>query len=283
MWSPLPREPDEEPFPKSEWPPIQDLDSIDIGRKRKDGGLDLAIVATQPIDDSPETLESIRHKVSTYLTAIDQEEFQVEMGHPPRDKTVITILCDHPVRSKALTVIAQCRVTARTHGVLLELRKSLASAPIPLPEGGMEFIQSIRPATQGELDQILAQSAAVLTMLRLRYGDVQLRNTEDDLLLLQRLHDDGGLQAGKDAELEAVGIAFGEILAARMPLQWITVEWQGERLRALQHQETGVFVYPGSMIAKRVNRADTIDFRSLFFSTLALVEQMNNDPETMIL
>ena len=120
-------------------------------------------------------------------------------------------------------------------------------------------------------------------MLRSRYGDVQLRRTEDDLLLLQRLHDDGGLQAGMKAELEAVGIAFGEILAARTLVQWITVEWQGERLPALLHQETAVFVYPGSMIAKRVDRGEPVDFRSLFFSTLARIEQMNSDPETMTL
>jgi Domain of unknown function (DUF3806) len=283
MSSPFLRTPDEESFPKAEWPPIQDLDSIDIVVKRKDGGLDLAIVATQPIDDSPETLESIRHKVYAYLTEIDQEEFQVEMGHPPRDKTVITIVCDCPIHPKALTVIAQCRVTTKVHGVRLELRKSFGSAPIPLPEGGTEMRQSVRQTTQADRDQIFDQSAAALTMLRFRYGDVKLRQNEDDLRLLQQLHDDGGLQDGKDVELEAVGIAFGEILAARAPFQWITVEWQGERLRALQYRESGVFVYPGSMIAKRVNRAETVNFRSLYFSTLALVEQMNNDRETMTL
>ena len=129
MWNPLRRKPDQKPFPKPEWPPIQDLDSIDVGRKRKDGGVDLAIVATQPIDDSPETLESIRHKVGTYLTAIDQEEFQVEMDHPPRDMTAIFIFCNFPIHPKALTVIAQCRATAKMRGVRLEVRKSSASAP----------------------------------------------------------------------------------------------------------------------------------------------------------
>lgn len=282
MWSLFRRKPDEKPFPKPESPPLQELDSIDIGRKRKDGGVDLAIVATQPIDDSPETLESIRRKVSTYLTAIDLDEFQVEMGHPPRDQTVVTIFCDYPIHPKALTVIAQCRASAKMHGVRLEVRKSLASAPIPLPEGGMELRQSFRPLSQADRDQISAESAAVLTMLRLRYGDVQLQHTEDDLRLLQRLHDDGGLRAAKDAELEAVGIAFGEVLAARLPVQWIMAEWEGTWLRTLLHQKTGVFVFPGAMIAKRVHRAEKVDFRSLFFSTLASVEQMNNDPETLV-
>ena len=40
-----------EPFSRPEWPPIQDPDRIDITGKRRDGGVDLVIVASQPIDD----------------------------------------------------------------------------------------------------------------------------------------------------------------------------------------------------------------------------------------
>src|SRR5262245_33873334 len=214
MGNPFHRKSADKPFPKPEWPPIQELDNIDITGKRRDGGVDLVIVASQPIDDSPETLESIRHKVQTYLTAIGLEEFQAEVGHPPRDKTTILLLCEHPIHPKALTVIAQCRVTAAAEGVRLEVRKSPPSAPIPLPEGGNELAESIRPATEADRDRISAQVAAVLGLLRSRYGDVQLRRTEDDLRLLQRLEDDGGLRAGPVDELEAVGIGVGRVVAA---------------------------------------------------------------------
>jgi hypothetical protein len=91
MWNLFRRKQAEEPFPTPEWPPIQSLDSIDIIGNRHDGGLDLAIVASQPIDGSPQTLDSIRRKVGTYLTVIGLEKFQDEMGHPPRDKTTIII------------------------------------------------------------------------------------------------------------------------------------------------------------------------------------------------
>ena len=124
MWSPFCRKPTEEPFPTPEWPPIQELDSIDITGKRPDGGVDLAIVASQPIDDSPQTLESIRRKVGTYLEAIGLEGFQAEMGYPPRDRTTIIIVCDHPIHPRAQTVIEECRASAAAEGVRLEVRKS---------------------------------------------------------------------------------------------------------------------------------------------------------------
>jgi hypothetical protein len=44
-------------FPKPRWPPIQDLESVDIAGQRKDGGVDLAIIASQPLDDSADTLQ----------------------------------------------------------------------------------------------------------------------------------------------------------------------------------------------------------------------------------
>jgi hypothetical protein len=279
MWNPFRRKPAEEPFPKPEWPPIQELDSIDLTGKRRDGGVDLVIVASQPIDDSSETLESIRHKVRTYLFVIGLEEFQVEMGHPPRDKTAIILACEHPIHPKALGVISQCRAAAEAQGVRLEVRKSIDSTPITLPEGGDQMVQSIRVATEADRNRISAQAAAVLGMLRSRYGDAQLCHTEDDLRWLQRLQDDGELRAAQEQELEAVGIVFGEVLAARTSLRWITVEWQGERALGLQYPNTTVIVFPNTMIAKRVNRGERVEFESLFRSTVAQVEQMKDDTE----
>jgi hypothetical protein len=277
MWNPFRRKSAQEPFPRPEWPPIQDLDSIDLVGKRRDGGVDLAIVASQPIDDSGQTLECIRHKVRTYLAVIALEEFQAEMGHPPLENTTIIIACEHPIHPRAQGVIEECRAAAAAQGVRLEVRKAVGPTPAPAPEGN-QLEQSIRPATDADLGCISAQEAAVLGILRAQYGEVQLRHTEDDLRLLQRLHDDSILRAGQENELECVGIVFGQVLAAQTPLRWITVEWQGERVLGLQYPNTTVTVLPGSMIAKRVNRGERIDFVSLFRSTVAQVEQMKDDP-----
>src|SRR5688572_28780681 len=111
-------------FPKPQWPPIQNLDSIDIIAKWKDEGIDLVIVASQPLDDSEETLASIRQKVRNYLHAIGQEDFQAELDYPPLESTRIVIACDQPIHPKALGVIAQCRARAGAQGICLEVRAS---------------------------------------------------------------------------------------------------------------------------------------------------------------
>jgi len=117
MWNPFRRKP-----ARPKGPPIQNLDSIDVTGKRRDGGVDLVIVATQPLDDAPDTLNSIRHKVAYYLDVIDLPEFQADFDYPPRDRTTIIIDCDHPIHSQARAVIEECRAAATAAGVRLELR-----------------------------------------------------------------------------------------------------------------------------------------------------------------
>jgi len=279
MWNLFRRKPADATFPTPEWPPIQELDSIDLTGKRHDGGVDLLIIASQPIDDSPQTLESVRRKVGTYMTVIGLEKFQAEMGYPPPEKTAIIIVCEHPIHPRALAVIGQCRTVAAARGVRLEVRKSADSPPVSLPDGGNEMEQSIRPTTDADRSRISAQVDAVLGMLRSQYGDVQLHHTEDDLHLLQRLQDDGKLQPGHEDELECVGSVFGQVLVARTPLRWVAAEWQGKRVLGLQYPNTTVIVFPNSMIAKRINRGERVEFASLFGSLVAQIEQMKDDPE----
>jgi hypothetical protein len=180
MRNPFRRKITEEPFPQPKWPPIQELDKIDITGKRRDGGVDLVITASQPIDDSPQTLNSIRRKVQTYLTAIGLEGFQAEMGHPPREKCAIVIVCEHPIHAKANAVIEECRAEAAAHEVRLEVRRSFTLSQAPASDG-KELEQTIRPATDDDLRHIQVQEAAVLETLRARYGDVELRQTDNDL------------------------------------------------------------------------------------------------------
>ena len=104
-------------FPKPEWPPIQDPEGVDITGKRKDGGVDLVIVVSQPLDGSADTLAMIRRKIAYYLDVIDLPEFQAEMGHPPRDRTSVVLACDFPIHPWAEAVIAECQDAAARRGI----------------------------------------------------------------------------------------------------------------------------------------------------------------------
>ena len=122
MWNLFRKTPRAEPFPKPAWPPIQQLDRIDLAAPRADGGLDLFLVASQPLDGSTETLANLREKFGTYLATLDSEEFQTDMKHPPRDRTTIILVCEHPIHPAAHAVIEECRLEAAIHGLRFQLR-----------------------------------------------------------------------------------------------------------------------------------------------------------------
>jgi len=95
-------------FPIPEWPPIQNVESVDVIGKKPDGGVEMYICASQPIDDSPETLETIRQKVAYYLDVFDVSDFLSEMEYPPRELSRIIIVCDFPIHPTAERVIQEC-------------------------------------------------------------------------------------------------------------------------------------------------------------------------------
>lgn len=80
------------------------------------------IVASQPLDASPETLDVLRRKIDNYVATIDVEAFQEEMGYPPQEHTRIIIACDYPVHPKAMAVIDEGKRLAAARGIRLELQ-----------------------------------------------------------------------------------------------------------------------------------------------------------------
>jgi hypothetical protein len=62
----------------------------------------------------------------------------------------------------------------------------------------------------------------------------------------------------------AVGLAFGKVLAAVAPLDWVQVkdEW-GEEI-SLKMRSYEYFIHPVSMIIKRAEKGEEIDLRYLF-------------------
>lgn len=107
-------------------PPIQKLDAFDVVGERKDGGVDLVVSCSGPLDSSSGTLSLIERKVSAYLVTIGHENFvriypAAELG-PVR----IFISCDHYVSGAARKLIDSLGVTASKQGVSLLLVSSMA-------------------------------------------------------------------------------------------------------------------------------------------------------------
>jgi len=71
--------------------PIQNIENVDIVGKRKDGGVDLIIVASSKLHGSPEHQRLLLAKIKSYLAQLNTPEFQTEFNHPRPDQVTIVL------------------------------------------------------------------------------------------------------------------------------------------------------------------------------------------------
>jgi hypothetical protein len=104
-------------------PPIQNTDSVDVLGKRKDGGADLVISISGPLDASDETLKLLEEKIRAYLGAVVTEGFRQQYII---SKSSIIVSCAFPVSEAAHRQIAELRQVAAEQGIALQLRESMS-------------------------------------------------------------------------------------------------------------------------------------------------------------
>jgi hypothetical protein len=102
--------------------PIHNLHAIDIVGHRVDGGVDLAVVCTGPLDDSWQTVRLLDRKVSAYLTEIQAPGFNKSFNNPTRVR--VMIYCQHAISTTVLGMINVLAGRAAAMGVELLLDRS---------------------------------------------------------------------------------------------------------------------------------------------------------------
>lgn len=120
-----------------------------------------------------------------------------------------------------------------------------------------------RPLSGLERARLARQRALVADLARRHVGS-QPTGTRSDLRLLQQILDRGVLEPDQTFELQALGVAFGDVLAAELGLDWIAFEDALGRNRALRLDDTDVVLFPVTMISKRVEAGIDVSLDALW-------------------
>ena len=94
----------------------------------------------------------------------------------------------------------------------------------------------------------------------------------EDLRVLQELLDQQILKPDQTYELQALGVALGDVLAEHYGLEWVVVDDDLGRSRALRYGEGEDLVFPITMISKRVEVALRVRVTDLYKKAEAEVE-----------
>ena len=109
--------------------PIQNLDTIDIVGKRKDGSIDLIIVVSGVLNGTKENCELLEKKVAVYLQEISSLQFREQLR--VTDSTLINILVVSDFEVDALVVqqLEKLQPLAEAKGAKLKITNSEVFGP----------------------------------------------------------------------------------------------------------------------------------------------------------
>ena len=106
--------------------PLSELDNLDVIGERNDGGVDMLVVTTGPLDASDETCEKLQAKLSCYLYAATHANFASNYPAASTGRVRIFVSNSHPISDRARLVVESMSKEALARGVEIHLGDPVA-------------------------------------------------------------------------------------------------------------------------------------------------------------
>ena len=137
-----------------------------------------------------------------------------------------------------------------------------------LPESNARFeVRALDVSHQ----YILSRQRSRMQDLAQRHLGAEFRGDRRDLQLLQRLSDLMPSASTNLSDWQAAGVILGDVIANETNLHWVTVEDELGSSRALQWKRSQNFVFPVTLLSRRVQFNQALDVEAVFDQVLAEV------------
>ncbi|MEQ9462290.1 MAG: DUF3806 domain-containing protein [Haliea sp.] len=95
------------------------------------------------------------------------------------------------------------------------------------------------------------QRATIDDLARRHVGHGFTGDRDRDIDLIQRLLDRSLVRPDQTAELQALGMMLGDLLAQQLDMHWVVYEDKLGRSRALRYRDTDNYLFPMTMVSRR--------------------------------
>lgn len=100
--------------------------------------------------------------------------------------------------------------------------------------------------------QFMADQRARVESLANRMGRTLTGRADRDIDTLQKILDQGWVATDDTLTLQAMGVVFGDLLADELSMDWVVYRDRAGRSRALHYPNTDTYLFPVTMISRRV-------------------------------
>jgi hypothetical protein len=104
--------------------PIQNLDSFDIVGERNDGGVDLVVVCSGPLDDSAKTQALLRDKLQNYLNTAVHPNFANVYPAAKKGPVRIVVACQHEISTASQKTLGELTEKGSAMGINITVDSS---------------------------------------------------------------------------------------------------------------------------------------------------------------
>ncbi len=118
--------------------------------------------------------------------------------------------------------------------------------------------------TPVDLEFMQNQRLSIDELARSHFGQQINGDKANDLSIIQKLLDRGVIDAEQTLELQALGLVLGDLLAADLGMVWVIYEDKLGRSRALRMPKTDYYLFPVTMIARRVEADAPVDALAVY-------------------
>lgn len=119
-----------------------------------------------------------------------------------------------------------------------------------------------------------SQRNLIEDIVRRNLGSSFTQDPSFDLVVLQRLISEGKVLPHQRQELQAMGIILGDLLAAKLGMRWVVYEDDLGRSRALQLNDTDNFLFPVTMISRRIEAGNTTPVQAIYDKAITTIEPL---------
>lgn len=130
--------------------------------------------------------------------------------------------------------------------------------------------RDLTPEDEERLDQARAWVKGHFT----EAPDEKYASIDGKLRVVDAILSQHWLRPDQTAELQSLGVAFGDALAQKLMLEWVTVEDEYGRDPTLNWPGTTVLCHTLTMISKRVEDGEEVDVYELFEMTVDRLREL---------
>ena len=110
----------------------------------------------------------------------------------------------------------------------------------------------------------MAEQRQTVDSLANRLGRRLSGVTKRDLETLQRIIDLRWIDTEDIQTQQAMGIVFGDLLANQLDFDWVVYKDRAGRSRALRYRDQEIYIFPVTMLSRRLSASATLSVSELF-------------------